>query len=50
VPFQLRRIEFFIFSAAAAGAFEEEQRAATRWSVFVERAGPEAAGLPGGTS
>jgi hypothetical protein len=50
VPFQLRRVEFFIFSAAAAGALQEEQRVATRWSAVVEHAGPEAAGLPEGTS
>ena len=49
MPFQLRRVEFFIFSAAAAGALKEEQRVATRWSAVVEHAGSEAAGLPEGT-
>ena len=50
VPLQLWRVEFFNFLAAAAGALCKEQRAATRWLPFVDRAGAEAFGLPMGTS
>ena len=48
MPLQLWRVEFFNFLAAAAGALCKEQRAATRWLFFVDRAGAEAFGLPMG--
>jgi hypothetical protein len=50
VPLQLPKVEIYLSSSAAAGAFCNEQRVATEVVSMVERAGPEAAGLPGGTN
>jgi hypothetical protein len=47
VPLQLPKVEIYLSSSAAAGAFCNEQRVATEVVSMVERAGPEAAAAEG---
>ena len=49
VPLKHPQVESYLSSSAAAGAFCNEQRVASKWPFFVEHAGPEAVGLPRGT-